>query len=202
MGSLRFFNLQPLMETFGCRTLFETGTGLGDGVHFASCYAFDAIRPVEIHPDIAGAARGRFAADPRVHILDETSDAALARALSRIERDRPRPLLARRAFPRRGLRLCRLQGRAGRRPAAAARTRARADREAAQALPRHDPRRRPEHLRGRPLRDGSHTGTGADPAARGRNIDFVTRGPVAATHDVQRFHPRTGYLVLTPKRTG
>jgi len=72
MGSLRFFNLQPLMETFGCRMLLETGTGLGDGVHFASCYAFDAIRPVEIHPDIAGTARDRFAADPRVHILDET----------------------------------------------------------------------------------------------------------------------------------
>jgi len=35
-----------------------------------------------------------------------------------------------------------------------------------------------------------------------RNIDLVTRGPIAATHDVQRFHPRTGYLVLTPKRTG
>ena len=43
MGTLRFFNLQPLMETYGCRYLFETGTGIGDGVQFASYYHFERI---------------------------------------------------------------------------------------------------------------------------------------------------------------
>ena len=35
-----------------------------------------------------------------------------------------------------------------------------------------------------------------------RNIDFVERRPWSQTHDLQRFHQHTGYLMLTPKRAG
>ena len=85
MGTLRYFNLQPLMESYGCRTLFETGTGIGDGVRYAAFYAFDAIYTVEIHPDIAATARERFIDDPRVQVLNETSEAALARVTHRLQ---------------------------------------------------------------------------------------------------------------------
>jgi hypothetical protein len=64
MGSLRFFNLQPLMEQYGCRTLFETGTGIGEGLHYASYYAFERLWSVEIHPEVAATARDRFVNDP------------------------------------------------------------------------------------------------------------------------------------------
>ena len=33
-----------------------------------------------------------------------------------------------------------------------------------------------------------------------RNIDFVLRRPWSETHDLQRFHQHTGYLVLAPRR--
>ena len=33
-----------------------------------------------------------------------------------------------------------------------------------------------------------------------RNIDFVLRPPWSETHDLQRFHQHTGYLVLAPRR--
>ena len=35
-----------------------------------------------------------------------------------------------------------------------------------------------------------------------RNIDFATQPPWSKTHDLQRFHQQTGYLVLTPKARG
>ena len=31
------------METYGCRHLSETGTGIGDGVQYASYYHFERI---------------------------------------------------------------------------------------------------------------------------------------------------------------
>jgi hypothetical protein len=33
-----------------------------------------------------------------------------------------------------------------------------------------------------------------------RNLDFIARGPWTATHELQRLHQHTGYLVLTPRR--
>jgi len=65
MGTLRFFNLQPLLEQFGCRVLFETGTGLGDAVKYASYFRLDRLISVEIHPALAAEARAEVGRDPR-----------------------------------------------------------------------------------------------------------------------------------------
>ena len=85
MGTPRFFNLQSLMERYGCRYLFETGTGIGDGVRYASFYHFERIWSVEIHPDIAATARERFEGDERIRILNETSERALATILPTVD---------------------------------------------------------------------------------------------------------------------
>lgn len=202
MGSLRFFNLQPLMETFGCRTLFETGTGLGDGVHFAAYYAFDAIYSVEIHPDIAGTARDRFAADPRVHILNETSEAALARVLPTIARDRPVLFWLDAHFPGADF------GYAGYKDEKDDDRRLPLERELALIAKLRNPCRDVilvDDLRiyeDGPFEMGNTPEWAQTLPPERRNLDFVTRGPFAATHDLQRFHQETGYFVLTPKRTG
>ena len=86
MGTLRFFNLQPLMEQYGCRSLFETGTGIGDGLNYASYYAFERLWSVEIHPAVAATARDRFVNDPRIEIVEGTSEDALARVLPTVDR--------------------------------------------------------------------------------------------------------------------
>src|SRR5512147_2076282 len=87
MGTLRFFNLQAMMEAHGCRSLFETGTGIGDGVAYASYFHFDRIWSVEIHPDIAATARERFGGDARIEVINATSEEALARVLPTVPRD-------------------------------------------------------------------------------------------------------------------
>ncbi len=61
------------METQGCRYLFGTGIGVGDGVQFASCFQFERIGAVEIRPDIAATARERFEGDDRIRIPNGSS---------------------------------------------------------------------------------------------------------------------------------
>jgi hypothetical protein len=89
MGTLRSFNLQPFMEQFGCRYLFETGTGIGDGLAYAAYYAFERLWSVEIHPEVAATARDRFVGDPRIQILEQTSEDALSALLPTIDRGKP-----------------------------------------------------------------------------------------------------------------
>ncbi|MBN8479793.1 MAG: hypothetical protein J0L91_12620 [Burkholderiales bacterium] len=200
MGTLRYFNLQPLMESYGCRTLFETGTGIGDGVRYAAFYAFDAIYTVEIHPDIAATARERFIDDPRVQVLNETSEAALARVLPRIPAERPVLFWLDAHFPGADF------GLAGYRD----------ERDPDLRLPLARELDLIARLRGpcrdviliddlRIYEDGPYEMGNLPDFAQTlppdlRNIDFVTRGPWARTHEMQRFREHTGYLVLTPRR--
>ncbi|CAG1006557.1 hypothetical protein BURK1_03309 [Burkholderiales bacterium] len=199
MGTLRFFNLQPLMETFGCRYLFETGTGMGEGVRYASFYQFDRIWSVEIHPDIAATARERFADNGRIEILHETSEQALARVLPGIDREKAVLFWLDAHFPGADFGL------------ASYRDESDADRR----LPLQRELELIAKLR-RPCRDvlliddlriyeEGPFGEGPMPdfaqtlPPELRNIDFVLRPPWSESHDLQRFYENTGYLVLTPR---
>ena len=202
MGSLRFFNLQPMMEQYGCRYLVETGTGIGDGIHYASYYAFERLWSVEIHPDIAATARERFANDPRVEILERPSEEALAALLPSIDRAKPIVFWLDAHFPGADFGLASYKDEPD--------------------IDRRLPLERELELIGRlrnPCRDviliddlriyeDGPYGDGAMPdyaqtlPVEMRNIGFATRAPWSKTHDLQRFHQHTGYLVLTPKARG
>ena len=200
MGTLRFFNLQSMMESYGCRVLIETGTGLGDGVQYASYYHFDRIWSVEIHPDIAATARERFDTDRRIEVVNATSEEALARVLPTIDRDTPILFWLDAHFPGADFGLATYQD----------------EKDADRRLPLERELELIARLR-KPCRDvlliddlriyedGPYEqGTMPDFAQtlppEHRNIDFALRRPWSETHDLQRFHQHTGYLVLAPRR--
>ena len=202
MGTLRFFNLQPLMEQYGCRFLVETGTGIGDGLHYASYFAFEKLWSVEIHPDIAATARERFARDPRIGILEQTSEEALAAVLPTIDRAVPILFWLDAHFPGADFGLATYQDE--------------------RVLDRRLPLARELDLIGRlrhPCRDvlliddlriyedgpwemGPMPDYAQTLPPEMRNIDFVLSPPWSRTHDLKRFHEHTGYLVLVPKARG
>lgn len=199
MGTLRFFNLQSMMEAHGCRSLFETGTGIGDGVAFAAYFHFDRIWSVEIHPDIAATARDRFTDDPRIEVLNETSESALARVLPGVPRDAPILFWLDAHFPGADFGLAGFND----------------EKDDDRRLPLERELDLIAKLR-RPCRDvlliddlriyeDGPYGMGLVPAEaqtlppERRNIDFLLRRPWSETHVLQRFREHTGYLVLTPK---
>ena len=198
MGTLRFFNLQSLMESYGCRTLFETGTGIGDGVHYASVYHFERIWSVEIHPDIAATARERFEGDERIRILNETSEHALATILPTVDPATPILFWLDAHFPGADFGLATYKD----------------ERDADRRLPLERELALVARLR-RPCRDvilvddlriyedgpwelGPMPEFAQTLPPERRNLDFVTRGPWPATHEIRRFHEGTGYLAIAP----
>lgn len=199
MGSLRFFNLQPLMERYGCRTLFETGTGMGEGVRYAAFYHFERIWSVEIHPDIAATARERFAGDGRIEILNATSEEALARVLPGVDRSAPMLFWLDAHFPGADFGL--------------ASYRDEPDRHLRLPLEREldliARLRRPcrdviliDDLRiyeDGPYEMGTMPEFAQTLPPELRNIAFVERSPWRETHTLERFHQHTGYLALAPR---
>lgn len=199
MGSLRQFNLAPIMEAFGCRYLFETGTSSGDGVHYASFYRFEQIWSVEIVEDLAAQARRRFIDDGRVHILHESSHNALVRILPNVPPSTPILFWLDAHFPGadNGLR--------GYKDEADADLRLPLQREL-DAIAALRPTSRDVVLIDdlRIYEDGDwEQGPLPECAAtlppERRNIDFITRGRWSVTHDIARSTKHTGYLILTPK---
>lgn len=199
MGTLRFFNLQPLMEAYGCRHLFETGTGVGDGVRYASFFRFERIWSVEIHPDIAMTAGERFAGDDRIRILNATSEEALKSVLPDVDRATPIVFWLDAHFPGADFGLASYQD----------------ERDADRRLPLQRELELIAKLR-HPCRDviliddlriyedgpweqGPMPDFAQTLPPEQRNVDFVLRPPWSQTHDLQRFQQHTGYLVLTPK---
>ncbi|MEO8485870.1 MAG: hypothetical protein ABI585_05965 [Betaproteobacteria bacterium] len=199
MGTLRFFNLQPLMEKYGCRTLFETGTGLGDGMLYASYYAFERLWSVEIHPDIAATARERFVGDPRVEIVNETSEEALARILPTVDRDQPILFWLDAHFPGADFGLASYQDEPD------ADRRLPLERELALIGKLRHPCRDVLLIDDLRIYEDGPWEQGAMPdfaqtlPPAMRNIDFALRPPWSQTHELQRFNQHTGYLVLAPR---
>jgi len=199
MGSLRFFNLQPLMEQYGCRTLFETGTGIGEGLHYASYYAFERLWSVEIHPEVAATARDRFVNDPRVEIVEGTSEEALARVLPTVDRAQPMLFWLDAHFPGADF------GYASYKDEKDHDRRLPLERELALIGKLRAPCRDVLLIDDLRIYEDGPYAMGPMPdwaqtlAPELRNIAFAERAPWSKTHDLQRFHDHTGYLVLTPK---
>ncbi|HEY8241854.1 MAG TPA: hypothetical protein VII68_00215 [Casimicrobiaceae bacterium] len=198
MGTLRSFNLQPMMEQFGCRYLFETGTGIGDGLAYASYYAFERLWSVEIHPEIAATARDRFIGDPRIQILEQTSEDALSALLPTIDRAKPILFWLDAHFPGADFGYATYKDE--------------------QDLDRRLPLERELALIGKlrnPCRDviliddlriyedgpyemGPMPDWAQTLPPELRNIAFIERAPWSQTHELRRFHQQTGYILLTP----
>ena len=177
------------MEQFGCRYLFETGTGIGDGLAYASYYAFERLWSVEIHPEIAATARDRFIGDARIEILQQTSEAALSALLPSIDRDKPILFWLDAHFYGEEKDLDR---------------RLPLERELALIGKLRHPCRDVILIDDlRIYEDGAYEmGPMPDWAQtlppELRNIAFVERAPWSQTHQLKRFHEHTGYLMLTP----
>jgi hypothetical protein len=196
MGTLRFFNLQPLLEQYGCRILFETGTGLGDAVKYASYFRLDRMVSVEINRELAEQATDAVGRDPRVSIMCDTSEGALRKVLPRIPKTVPILFWLDAHFPGADYGLGEYQGEANpdlrlplqRELATIAELRA----GARDVLLLDDLR---------VYEDGEY-GQGPCPAealppAGARNLDCLQ--PWQATHDIRRLYQHTGYVMLTPK---
>ena len=188
-----------MMETCGCRTFFETGTGIGDGIKYASYFAFERLWSVEIHPDIAATARERFADDPRIEILNQTSEEALAKVLPTVPRDRPMLFWLDAHFPGADF------GLASYTDEPDVDRRLPLERELALIAKLRHPCRDVlliDDLRiyeDGPYEQGPIPDDAQTLPPERRNIDFALRAPWSQTHDVQRFHQHTGYLMMVPK---
>ena len=77
MGSLKFFDLAELKSCHGATTFVETGAGWGHGIEYAQTFDFEKIWSVEIFTDLANKLAGKFAADPRVRLINADSVAGL-----------------------------------------------------------------------------------------------------------------------------
>lgn len=77
MGSIRRFNIAELQALNGAKCFFETGTWKGDGLAYACRYSFTKLYSSEIVESLAEKAAERFASDPRVKIIADSSESAL-----------------------------------------------------------------------------------------------------------------------------
>ena len=199
MGSLRAFDLPAMIAHFGCRYLFETGTGVGEGVAYALQFPFERIFSVEIHPDVAATARDRFAGDPRVEILTQSSEAALLEVLPRISGDGPVLFWLDAHFPGADY------GFASYSDVADHDLRLPLARELDAIGRLRYPSRDLVLVDDLRIYEDAAYEKGPMPASLQtlppdlRNVDFAFRPPWSETHDAQRFLKDNGYLVLTPK---
>ena len=89
MGVLKDFDLEQLIERYGCRAFVETGTGAGEGVAYAASCGFELIYSVEIMHGLALAVALRFAKDQRITIIHGKSESGLKEAVQEIPPSMP-----------------------------------------------------------------------------------------------------------------
>ena len=89
MGVLSDFNLDRLITQYGCRNFVETGTGIGQGVEFATGCAFERIASIEIIHKLALDVAIRFAKNHTVTIINAKSARGLKEALDEMPPDQP-----------------------------------------------------------------------------------------------------------------
>jgi hypothetical protein len=77
MGFLARFDLERIRSSYGCSTVFETGTGLANGTLELAKFAFEHIYTVEIHSQVAKLARPKIAHDKRIVLLEQSSEEAI-----------------------------------------------------------------------------------------------------------------------------
>jgi hypothetical protein len=89
MGTLRRFDIAKILKNFHCKVFVETGTGGADGVAFAASFEFEQVYSIEIHPQVADAARARLAGTPRTQIITATSEDAFRAILPTVPAQTP-----------------------------------------------------------------------------------------------------------------
>lgn len=89
MGSLLDLPLKDLATKFGAKVFIETGTGMCAGLQTAvESGLFDEIHSIEIVPELAAAARQRFATNPQVKIHEGHTLDILPRLLAQYPDER------------------------------------------------------------------------------------------------------------------
>jgi hypothetical protein len=90
MGSLAQFNVAGIRVLHHGRSFVETSTAQGEGVEQARLAGFDPIHSIEVVPEIAQAARGRFKSHPQIQIWEGASTYCLPLILKELP---PEPAL-------------------------------------------------------------------------------------------------------------
>lgn len=85
MGSLRFFNINELIEEYKTNVFVETGFGRGDGTSYACDCNFRKIYNIEIQYEFFLKAYEQFKQDARVHLLCGNSFSILPSLLQTID---------------------------------------------------------------------------------------------------------------------
>jgi hypothetical protein len=75
MGETNIFDLTPYVEKHGCKTYFETGTGLGVCLRHALNFNFEKFYSVDLDEELFNAAKNRFVGYPLTLINDYSSKA-------------------------------------------------------------------------------------------------------------------------------
>ena len=82
MGSLRIFNMKKIVKEYNVKFFFETGTWLGEGLNFASYFAFSKLVSCEIIEPIFKKAIKRFENNRKISIVHSDSITAVSSQLS------------------------------------------------------------------------------------------------------------------------
>lgn len=89
MGSLHRFDIDRIIERFGCRIVFETGTGRGNSLERCTRSSFSKIISCEIYEPLQKSISQMLSNDPRVEVLYKSSEQALLSELPKIPASTP-----------------------------------------------------------------------------------------------------------------
>lgn len=86
MGVLWFFDLNVFIKKYNTTTFFETGTGGGTGIEYASRFPFNKIYSCDLVPELIEEAKKKFI-DPRIKLINTSSNVFLMNELQDIENE-------------------------------------------------------------------------------------------------------------------
>lgn len=90
MGTLRKFNLPPLIEKYNVCNFVETGTGKGESLEYAQQITqFEHLYSIEYSPLLASEAAIKFKSDNRIMIFNGESKNILEGVLNFLPEDQP-----------------------------------------------------------------------------------------------------------------
>jgi len=73
MGELYLHDLTNFVDTLGCKTFIETGTGRGTGLLHASRYNFSKLYSIEYVKELFDECKEKFSNDSRIELLHDDS---------------------------------------------------------------------------------------------------------------------------------
>jgi hypothetical protein len=85
MGLISIFNLENLIQEFGIKIFFETGTGMGQGISHALNFNFKELYTIEIIDSIYQQCKEKFNGYQNCHFINDTSKNGIINFLPKIE---------------------------------------------------------------------------------------------------------------------